>query len=98
MSRARRNVVVAALSVTAGLSLVMAACSEPQARDAVDRLAADADRLAKVQEACRTGDLQADDKQCREAGEAERRRFQGDGVRYTPGGRAQDAPAPPPSN
>lgn len=95
MSRIRRNVVASALVATAALSLVMAACSEPKAGDAAEQLAADPDRLADLQEACRTGDLESGDEKCREAAEAERRRFRGEGVRYTPGGRDAQAPALP---
>lgn len=93
--RFRRNAVAFGLGTAAGFSLMMAACSEPRASDAAERLAADPDRLAKLQEACRTGELEDSDKGCREAAEAERRRFRGDGVRYTPGGPAASAPALP---
>lgn len=82
----RRNAIASVLALSAAASLVMASCSESRSTDTPVGLEADPDRLAKVQDACRTGDIAADDGRCRAAAEAKRRRFRGDGVRYTPGG------------
>ena len=82
----RRNTTVSVLALGAVISLAMASCSEPRSADTPVGLDADPDRLAKVQDACRTGDIAADDGRCRAAAEAKRRLFRGDGVRYTPGG------------
>lgn len=90
----RRNAPVSVLALGAAASLFMASCSEPRSADTPAGLEADPDRLTAVQDACRTGDIASDDSRCRAAAEATRRRFRGDGVRYTPGGTASSASEP----
>ena len=93
----RRNAIASVLALGAAAALVMASCSEPRSADTRAGLEADPDRLTTVQDACRIGDITADDSRCRAAAEAKRRRFQGDGVRYTPGGLASPASEPTPA-
>ena len=93
----RRNAIASVLALGASASFAVASCSDPRSTDTPAGLEADPDRLAKVQDACRTGDVTADDSRCRAAAEAKRRQFQGDGVRYTPGGVASPASEPTPA-
>lgn len=65
---------------TTGIELIDAI--EPA--DTIEALTADPERLAAVQEGCRTNQAWATAELCQAAAEARRRRFRGDGVPYTP--------------
>ena len=93
----RRNATVSVLALGAGASLFMASCSEPRSADTPAGLEADPDQLTAVQNACRTGDIASDDSRCHAVAEATRRRFRGDGVRYTPSGAPSSASEPAPA-
>jgi hypothetical protein len=80
--RFRRKAVAVVLGASAGFALVVAV-REARAQTA-DKLVRDPKRLEIIQQGCKTNQPWATDKLCREAAEAIRRRFRGQGARYTP--------------
>jgi len=71
--------------LVAGLAIGLAfAAAEPVHAQTADELVRDPKRLKVIQQGCKTNQPWATDTLCREAAEAIRRRFRGEGVRYTP--------------
>ena len=81
--RARRRTIQLALGLSTAFALGMA-IHEARAEDTAASLLANPKRLEEVQQGCRTNQPWATDALCRQAAEAIRRRFKGQGVPYTP--------------
>lgn len=68
-----------------GLAIGLALAGPTEARaQSADELVANPKKLEIVQQGCKTNAPWATERLCREAAEAIRRRFRGQGVRYTP--------------
>lgn len=74
--------------LVAGLAIgLVASCDPHESRarsEAADQRSAVPTQLDAAQQGCRTNQPWATDALCREAAEAIRRRFRGEGIRYTP--------------
>ena len=82
-----------------GLAIGLALAGATEARaQSTDELVANPKKLEVIQQGCKTNAPWATDRLCREAAEAIRRRFRGQGVRYTapkPKAPIKAAPKPP---
>jgi hypothetical protein len=71
--------------IMAGLGIGSAiGAVQPARAQTADELVANPKKLEVIQQGCKTNQPWATEKLCREAAEAIRRRFRGEGVRYTP--------------
>lgn len=81
--RAQRQAIQLALGVSTAIALGMAVHTA-RAEDTASSLLANPKRLEEVQRGCKTNQPWATDALCRQAAEAIRRRFKGQGVPYMP--------------
>lgn len=75
-------------------TLLLAACSKPEATESVESLVTNPERLKDVRAQCKADHAKVGDTLCDMAAEATRRRFMGSGTPYTPAPLAAPPSAP----